>query len=119
MSQRVRRVAELRFSIHDQITPAVEESIFEVGQFAGCLFHPGFVRTRCTTSKVNTARLQFHDQQQVERHQSTLGPDFARGEINRREYIPMSFEKYAPCSRVLAVRSRASISAFWNSMICC
>ena len=43
-------------TIHDQVPFAVEKSIFMVGQLAGHLFHPGFVRTCRATGEVNTAR---------------------------------------------------------------
>jgi hypothetical protein len=34
-----------------------------VGQLAGHLFHPGFMRTRRATGEVNSTSLQFDDKQ--------------------------------------------------------
>ena len=70
------------------------------------LLHPSFMRIRRATSEVNSARGHFHDEQQVVRDQSTLGPHFDGREVDRSQHIPMGFEKGRPRGLSLPIRSR-------------
>ena len=60
-----------------------------VGQFAGSLLHPRFVRTGVATGEMNASSLQFHDEEQIESYQTTLGPDLHGGEIDRGHHGPL------------------------------
>ena len=62
------RFAELRAPNHDQVTLVIQEPVLKVRQFAANLLHPVFVRIRCATGDVDSAGLQFHDEQEVEGH---------------------------------------------------
>ena len=64
--QRLKHLTELCIAVCDQVLLALEESIFTVGSFASCLFHPGFVWTRSATGKVDSTSLHLHHEQQVE-----------------------------------------------------
>ena len=61
---------------------------------------------RRASSAINAAGFQFHHKQQIERHQSTLGPDFNSREVDRRQHVPMGLKERGPRSLMLSLRSR-------------
>ena len=48
------------------------------------------------TREVNLSRLQFHDEQQVERDKTALRPDFDRCEVDRGQHVPMALDECRP-----------------------
>ena len=82
---------------------AMEETIFGIGEISSNLLHPSLVGTGRTAGEMNTESFQLHDKQQVEGDQATLGPDFDRRKVNRRQHVPVGFEKRAPCGLPLSV----------------
>jgi len=109
-----KRLAEPGVAIHEQITFSVEEAVFEVRQIPRNLPHPGFVRMDRCASEVNAARLQLNDKQQVERHQTTLRPDFNSREVDGREDIPVRFEERLSCGLSVPVRCGLDAVCFQN-----
>ena len=99
-------LAELGISIHDQVTLAIEESVFAVGQFTSDLFHPRLIGTGRATGEVNAARFKFHHEQQVKRYQSAFGPDFDGGEIDGCQYVPVRLDERSPSCLTLSVWCR-------------
>lgn len=61
---------------------------------------------------MHTARSQLHDEEKVERHQPTLRPHLDGCEVNRRQDVPMGFEKGGPRCLSLAVRRRFDAMLF-------
>ena len=50
--------------------------------------------------------LQFHDNQQIERCQAALGPDFHRRKVYRCQNVPMRLQEGAPGAGPLPFGSR-------------
>ncbi len=61
-------------------------------------------RTGRATGEVDSASLQFHDEEKIESDEATLGPDFHGGEVDRSHHVPMRFQKRLPRSRAFASR---------------
>ena len=57
-------------------------------------------------AKVNPASGHFHDEQQVERDQTTFRPDFDGREVDRPQHVRKGFEKRGPGCLALALRRR-------------
>jgi hypothetical protein len=53
------------------------------------LFHPIVAGTCRATGEVNSARLEFHDEKQIECDQATLGSDFHRGKVDGSQDVPV------------------------------
>ena len=91
-----KRLTERCIAVHDQVFLVLEKAILVVGQLASHRLHPRFVRIGGAAREVDAACFQLHHKEQVERCQSTLGPDFHGGEVDRSHHIPMRFEECFP-----------------------
>ncbi len=68
-----------------------QKSVFAIGEIAAGLFHPRGIRTRRDPGKVDTACLQVHHSEHIERDQSAPRPDFDSGEVRGEDRIPVGF----------------------------
>ncbi len=87
---------EARVTIHDQVTGVLQEPVFTVSQVTAHLFHPRGIGTRCDACNVDTACLQMHDCEHIERDQSVPCPHFDRREIRDEDGIPVGFQERRP-----------------------
>ena len=86
-------MTERRITIHDQLLVVFEKAVLVVGQFKGKRFHPRFVLIGGAACEVDAARSQLHDKEQIESGQSTLGPDFNCGAVDRSHHVPVRLQK--------------------------
>ena len=97
---------KLVITVHDQVLLAIQEAVFEVGQFAAHLLHPGFVGIDATAREVDASCFQFHDEQQVECNQSAFRPNLDCCEIDGSEHVPMSCQEGLPLRLPFAFGNR-------------
>jgi hypothetical protein len=105
-------LGELRVAIDQDVSFAEKEAIFHVGQVPGDLLHPRSIWVGCATGEVNAPGSQLHDEEEIERHQPALRPHLDCCEVNRRQDVPMGFEKGGPRCLSLAVRRRLDAMLF-------
>ena len=89
-------MAELGVSIHDQVLLSAEKAVVYIRQISRDLLHPSLMGTRCASSEVNPASLEFHHKQQIERDEPSRCPDFDCGKVNGGEDVPMSLNERLP-----------------------
>src|SRR5262249_38550829 len=89
-------VAEFAIAIHEQIALTMQEAIVGINQVARDLLHPGFFGVGRGTSKTDASRGHFHDEQQVDRHEPFLAPDFDGREVDGGQHIPVTLEEGLP-----------------------
>ena len=90
------RLTECRIAIHDQVLLIIEETVLMVGQLTRNRFHPRFIRIGSAACKVDAARFELHDKEQIERCQATLGPDFHGRKVDRSHHVPMRLYERRP-----------------------
>ena len=85
-----------------------------VRDVASDLLHPVTTRTCRAASEMHASAFEVHDEQQIVSDQTTLGPYFDGGKVDRCQHIPMSFQEGFPGSLSLAVRCRFDPVGFQN-----
>jgi hypothetical protein len=91
------------------------KSIYYIAEISGNLEHPRFVGIRGAAGKVHSTDCQFHDKEQVDGNQSTLGPDFDRREVHGSQDIPMGLEEALPSRLSFSIRYGIDAMDFQNS----
>ena len=84
---------ETGVSVDNQVIGFFEESILAVSQAAADLPHLDCIRARRDSGDLHTPCLHLHHDENIERDESLLCPDFHRREVRGKDRIPVSFEK--------------------------
>ena len=99
-------LAKLGVAIHEKIACAQYEPVDRVRQIPGYLLHPVLVRIHGATCEVNPTSRHFHHKKQVERDQSTFGPDFNRREVDCSQNVPVGSKEGFPSGLTLPLSHR-------------
>ncbi len=76
---------ETGITINDQVAGIIQEAIIPVREIAADLLDPCRVGTWCDASNVDSACLQVHDGQQIERDESVPCPDLDSREVGGKD----------------------------------
>jgi len=106
---------ELRVPVHQQMRRVPQETIFGRSQVTADLPNPLLIRIGRHPCDLDPASFQFHDDEDVHRHESLHRPDFDRSEIDRSDRLPMGFQERLPRgSTTFPFRSRFDTVLFEN-----
>lgn len=106
---------KLRVPVHQQMRRVPQEIFVGSSQISADLPNPFPIRIGRNSRDLNSSGLQFHDNQDVHRHESLHRPDFNRGEVNCSERLPVSLQKSFPRgSTTFPFRSRFDTVLFEN-----
>lgn len=81
----------------DQITVALHDAVFAVGDRSGDLSHPEAVRTLCDAAKLNAPRRELDEEENHKALKSSLRPNFDGKKVCGHDLVAMPFEEFCPC----------------------
>lgn len=96
LPDRPKRIAEIGIPVYQDILLVLQESVEGIGEISSELLHERIAKRRRTCGQMDTARSQFHDEQDIKGNQATLLPNFNGREINGRQNLPMRFDERVP-----------------------